>query len=235
MNATRLDRIAELLAEHRLSRRQALRRGGAGLAVGAIGAAASRVPGGAAAQEATPAASPTKSEDDSSFLFVQSFQSGSFTPKEASTDTFTLTLEHGLGQTIYFSDRPKRIAGTAPTAAFLKWFPFGADNPPNAALVLEALPGDTDVVVVELTGPAYDEASHTATYDAKVLTDYMKLGITFQVQPKGAGELHRQFGTASLFIDTVDVPINVPVNVCGDTGDETGLLNPSLGNTCANE
>jgi hypothetical protein len=200
MNATRFDRIAALLAERRLSRRQAIRQGGAGLAAGALAAAALRV-SGAAAQDATPVAAPSRSESDPTFLFVQSFQSGSFAPKAGSDDTFTLTLAHGLGQTIYFSDRPERIAGSNPTAAFLARFPFGADNPPNAALVLEAGPGDTDVVVVELTAPAYDEATHTAAYEAKPLRDYEKLGITFQEEPKGAAELHGQFGAASLFID----------------------------------
>jgi hypothetical protein len=200
MNATRFDRIAALFAERRLSRRKAIRQGGAGLAAGALMTAALSVPV-AVAQDSAPAAGPAKSENDPSFMFVQSFQSGSFAPKSSNDGTFTLTLDHGLGQTVFFSDRPERIVGANPTATFLERFPFGADNPPNAALVLEAGPDDTDVVVLELTAPAYEEATHTATYDAKVLTDYEKLGITFQEQPKGAAALHPQFGAASLFID----------------------------------
>jgi hypothetical protein len=54
---------------------------------------------------------------------------------------------------------------------------------------------------MELTAPKYDEATHTETYAAKVLSDYEKLGITFQEQPKGADALHAEFGAASLFID----------------------------------
>lgn len=34
--------------------------------------------------------------------------------------------------------------------------------------------------------------------------------------------------------NTVQLPVNVPVNVCGNTVDVLGLLNPSAGNTCAN-
>ncbi|MEU6677450.1 chaplin [Streptomyces sp. NPDC046853] len=30
------------------------------------------------------------------------------------------------------------------------------------------------------------------------------------------------------------VPVHVPVNVCGNTVDVIGLLNPAFGNTCAN-
>lgn len=32
----------------------------------------------------------------------------------------------------------------------------------------------------------------------------------------------------------VQVPIHVPVNVCGNTVDIVGLLNPAFGNTCLN-
>ncbi|GAA3126275.1 chaplin ChpF [Streptomyces rameus] len=32
----------------------------------------------------------------------------------------------------------------------------------------------------------------------------------------------------------VQVPVNIPVNVCGNTIDVVGLLNPAFGNTCVN-
>jgi hypothetical protein len=34
--------------------------------------------------------------------------------------------------------------------------------------------------------------------------------------------------------NSVQVPVDVPVNVCGNTVDVVGLLNPAMGNTCAN-
>ncbi|MFF1687075.1 MULTISPECIES: chaplin [unclassified Streptomyces] len=34
--------------------------------------------------------------------------------------------------------------------------------------------------------------------------------------------------------NVVQVPIHVPVNVCGNTVDVIGLLNPTFGNHCAN-
>ena len=43
------------------------------------------------------------------------FQSGTVAPKDGPEGRYTVTLEHGLGQTIYFSDRPDRIVGAAPT------------------------------------------------------------------------------------------------------------------------
>jgi len=34
--------------------------------------------------------------------------------------------------------------------------------------------------------------------------------------------------------NNIQVPIHLPVNVCGNTVDIIGLLNPSFGNTCVN-
>ncbi|WP_189708420.1 chaplin, partial [Streptomyces anandii] len=34
--------------------------------------------------------------------------------------------------------------------------------------------------------------------------------------------------------NTVQVPVHVPVNVCGNTVNVVGLLNPAAGNSCAN-
>ncbi|WP_420856321.1 chaplin family protein [Streptomyces malaysiense] len=35
--------------------------------------------------------------------------------------------------------------------------------------------------------------------------------------------------------DVVQVPIDIPVNLCGDSVDIIGLLNPAAGNTCVNQ
>ncbi|MEE1751117.1 chaplin [Streptomyces sp. SP18CS02] len=34
--------------------------------------------------------------------------------------------------------------------------------------------------------------------------------------------------------NVVQVPINIPINLCGNTIDIIGILNPAFGNTCAN-
>ncbi|MET9827413.1 chaplin, partial [Streptomyces sp. NPDC006349] len=34
--------------------------------------------------------------------------------------------------------------------------------------------------------------------------------------------------------NTVQLPVDVPVNVCGNTVNVAGLLNPAAGNSCAN-
>ncbi|MEU3028147.1 chaplin [Streptomyces incarnatus] len=35
--------------------------------------------------------------------------------------------------------------------------------------------------------------------------------------------------------NVIQVPVNIPVNVCGDSIDVIGLLNPAFGNTCVNQ
>ncbi len=35
--------------------------------------------------------------------------------------------------------------------------------------------------------------------------------------------------------NVVQVPVHVPVNVCGNSVDVIALLNPAFGNTCAND
>ncbi|MES4890282.1 chaplin [Streptomyces sp. NPDC096012] len=35
--------------------------------------------------------------------------------------------------------------------------------------------------------------------------------------------------------NVVQVPIHIPINVCGNTVDVIGLLNPTFGNVCVND
>ena len=199
MDGRRFDTLVATLAR-RTSRRSTLRAGTAALAAAALGRTGHRV----AAQEATPAPA-TAGTARTEFLFVQSFEAGTFAPKDdGETEAYTLTLEHGLGQTVYFSDRPNRIVGTIPTQVALDWVGITPANPPNATLVMQVGAADEDVVVLELVGAAYDEQAERVTYDVAVLADYERLGTTFQEQPLTSGRaLPPQFGTASLFIDGV--------------------------------
>ncbi|MFF8730438.1 chaplin [Streptomyces sp. NPDC015171] len=35
--------------------------------------------------------------------------------------------------------------------------------------------------------------------------------------------------------NAIQIPVHVPINVCGNTVDIIGLLNPAFGNTCVND
>ena len=204
MDATRFDSLSRALTA-RLSRRSALQASGAGLAAGlAVGASLRAV-----AQDATP----DPLSDDATFLFVQSAASGTFaanpgagtptaegTPVAGGGGDYLLTLEGHAGNTVYFSDRPERIFGSAPTQRFLDGLGFAPSNPPNAALVTNDENGNEDVLVVELLTPTYDADNGTITYGVNLLSDY-EGGLDFVANRQGDEDLAPTFGTSSLFID----------------------------------
>lgn len=152
-----------------------------------------------AAQAATPEPDAAHGPE---MLFLQSFQSGSIAAKEGTDGRYIVTLEYGLGQTIYFSDRPNRIVGANPTPQFLGSLGFPDDNPPNAALLVETADGTTEIAVMELFNPIYDETSHTATYEVEVLAQWENSAdLGFTEAAGDLAELAPSFGASHLFID----------------------------------
>jgi hypothetical protein len=194
MDATRFDAIARLFANRRLSRRQAVCTAGDGLA--ALAAADFSAPA-LALGTAQPNA-----ERGPTMLFVQSFRAGSVSPKAGDAGRYALTLEQGLGQTVYFSDRPDLVVGSSPTPRFLAGLGFPEDNPPNAALIAETAPGETEIAVLRLYSPVYDEPTHTATYEVAVLENWQRsAGEGFAEAPADLAQVAPSFGAAHLFID----------------------------------
>src|SRR3981081_2676811 len=92
------------------------------------------------------------------FLFVQVADSGSLIPKEGLPGQYVLTLEGISPQTVYFSDRPLRVAGHVTTDSFLKGLGFADANPPNAAVQVDYAAEDEDTIIVELRHPVYNIA-----------------------------------------------------------------------------
>jgi hypothetical protein len=198
MDQNRFDAITKLFGDRSLSRRQAMMKGAAALAAGAL-AGAGRA---AQAQEATPKSGGEEGRKRPVMMFVQSFQNGSVAKTEGRDDRYTVTLEQGSGQTIYFSDRPDRIVGSTPTPQFLDGLGFPENNPPNAALIVETSPGETDIAVVELFNPVFDPESSGVTYDVEVLANWQQaLEMEFSEAPTDLAEITPTFGAAQLFID----------------------------------
>jgi hypothetical protein len=218
MDATRFDHIARCLAANRLSRRAALGIAGSTVIASAL---ARGGPSAQAQDDGTPVASPEAVPSDSTedLLFVQGFRGGSLEPKADAPDEFTLTLNEGLGYTVYFTDRPARQYGAVPTGQFLGGFDFDEENPPNAALVVGNAEEGEDVVILELMTPVYDEATHTATYDARILGEFEHLGATLQAEPVGPEAAPQEFGAAHLFIDSCS---DHSILCCDAFFDETG-------------
>ena len=201
----------------RLSRRTAMQASGLGLAAGILAS-----PGGSAGAQDSPA-TPDPLGDDAMFLFVQSAASGTFavnpgagtaetggTPTPGGGADYLLTLEGHTGSTVFFSDRPERIFGAAPTDQFIAGLGFAPDNPPNAALVTNDADGNEDILVVELLNPTYDAEANSVTYGVNILSDYEGSGLAHVAGRQQDEDLAPSFGEASLFID--DCPDANPLN-----------------------
>lgn len=130
-----------------------------------------------AIQAAAPA--PKKGGMQVQLMFVQ-------TAKEVTFEGNKLTLKGISPSTIYFSDRPQRIAGHMTVPGFLKEWDAGKDSfakdPPNATLSIFNDNGVQDVVV-EIMNPVLN--GQDLSYDVRVL----------EGNPPAKG------GLSSLFID----------------------------------
>jgi hypothetical protein len=127
---------------------------------------------------------PAKQAD---FLFVQTAKGMTF-----DKSTNNLNLEGVSSTTLFFSDRPERIAGNMRTTAFVPFWSKGKDSflsdPPNADISI--LEGDKlRQVVAVLQAPALK--GDTLTYTVKVLQ----------------GEMPAKGADVSVFIDIIGMPM----------------------------
>jgi hypothetical protein len=128
------------------------------------------------------------------FLFVQTSQGMTW---DARTKTLSLTGVSPV--TLFFTDRPERVAGNMTTAKFVPFWSTGKDSfskdPPNADLsILEN--GKLNQVVVELKNPVLKGT--TLSYTANVISGTMPA--------KGAN--------VSVFIDIIGMPLT-PMSMAG--------------------
>jgi hypothetical protein len=118
------------------------------------------------------------------FIFIQEGSSGNFV--KDSSGNYTLTMNDVIPYTMYFADRPGRDVGLAPMDKFLKGFTFGssfvAGSPPNAAIILPDGNESSDMVVVELIKPHYNNTTRTLTYTARQLENYTFRSAWFEDQ-----------------------------------------------------
>jgi len=128
------------------------------------------------------------------FLFVQ-------TAKEMTFDKSTskLALQGVSPITVFFTDRPERIAGNMKTTAFVPFWSTGKDSflsdPPNADISI--LEGDKLLqIVVVLQAP--ELRGDTLTYTVKVLQ----------------GDMPAKGADVSVFIDVIGMPLT-PVSYAG--------------------
>lgn len=109
-------------------------------------------------------------KDDSKpyFLFTMKSQSG--TLKQSVSGEWKLTLQNPDNDTVYFSDRPYRIAGSVSSRKFINdWSKLGFNkNPPNAALSLDPQLNKgnrQDTIIVTLNNPEVNLLTQTITFN----------------------------------------------------------------------
>jgi hypothetical protein len=157
------------------------------LIAGASGlAGALLIPGAASAQDT---AAP-----NADFLFVQTADAMAF-----DADQSRLTLRDVSPTTLFFSDRPERIAGNMTTASFVPFWSEGKDSflsdPPNADIsILEN--GVLRQTVVVLDDPVLEDGD--LHYTVKIIEGDMPV----------LGE------NVSVFIDVIGMPLT-PVSIAG--------------------
>jgi hypothetical protein len=145
----------------------------------------------ALAQSAQPTTGTTGQAD---FLFVQTATGMSY---DAAAKKLTLVDVSPV--TLFFSDRPERIAGNMTTEAFIPFWSTGKDSflsdPPNADLsILEG--GTLKQIVVVLKDPALENGR--LTYTIEVVD----------------GDIPAQGSNVSVFIDIIGMPLT-PISYAG--------------------
>ncbi len=155
---------------------------------------------GASAQTGPDPASPAVVEQ----LFVQTAAGGSLAPIKGEDGVFVLTLRGASAEVTSFTDRPVRVAADLPTSEFVGLWDGGpfADDPPNAALVIDGAPDGKDVFVFELAKPRYDEGRGTLRYRATEIVEEPN-GRLASFADSVDGAAPARFGRASLFVDAV--------------------------------
>ncbi len=125
-------------------------------------------------------------------LFVQN-------AKGVTLDSGKMTLKGISPATVFFSDRPERIAGHMGTEEMIPLWKEGKDSflkdPPNAALSIFE-DGKLTEVIVELRNPQLN--GDDLTYDVRVIK----------------GEMPTKGGLCSLFIDIIGMPLT-PMSYAG--------------------
>ncbi len=213
MDGQRFDDITMRIAR-RFSRRGALA-GGLGVSAALMAGAVPSLH----AQDATPVVEATPDPEGSvEVLFVQSFASGSLVADGA--DGFTLALEGGTGQTVYFSDRPERLVGTVTDEQFLDGRAFDPADPPNAAIVTRTADGE-DILILELTNPALDATSGAVSYTARPLDGQPEgaelASLAARQADAALATLDEPFGPVTLFIDQLScIMSGCPCTSSGD-------------------
>jgi hypothetical protein len=178
-------------------------------ALGVAGVASGAVVARSHGQETTPAA-----DDEISLLAVQACERGRTEPTANGGDGFSVVLVQPVGHTVFFSDRPARIAGLVETADFLADPAVFTGVPPNAALAFQADEADRTmrIATLELVSGSIADDRRTVTYQATMLPIATADLDDADDRLEAVERLPEAFGQAWLFIDAYRYGDIKPVN-----------------------
>ncbi len=113
-----------------------------------------------------------------------------------------------------FTDRPRRSAGSFPTAKLASnWAETFGAVAPNGALEVQGAPKDRDVALLELRRPRYDAKAETLTFTVHRLNHTGDSALK-EFDRRADGDAVKSFGPSSLFVDSGgEVPVWVTVQV----------------------
>ena len=139
------------------------------------------------------------------FLFTQNAQSGTFTPISNADGSYNLTLKDVDTQTVYFSDKPKGIAGQISTPDIVTaWgaaFEGFGGTPLMAALQALDSNNKTTAIALQLSDPTYDDATRSLQFKAKIAPKGSIPSQIMVLQKSPSESLPDSFGKVTLFLD----------------------------------
>ena len=165
------------------------------LCAAALSLACSAVP----ALAAGAAAPQIPSSEPTGTLYLLQSANGSLTRVQG---RLRLSLAAPNRRVTTFEDRPARLGGAEPLAAFVRgWRRSFGNTPPNAALMIDRAPASHNVALLELRAPRYDSRHQTLSFPVRRLTVTRNVHLRTlarQADRNVASHFHR----STLFIDS---------------------------------
>lgn len=140
-------------------------------------------------------------------LFVQESLNASFVP--VGNGNYLLTLSKVVPYTMFFSDRPDRIAGFYTMEDFIAGFNWSVS--PNAAISRSNAKESEDIMIVALAKPTYNSTTKEILYTATVISNYKGEKLK-ELAIKSDPTLPINLGRVSLFIDSSGMLETCPSN-----------------------
>lgn len=177
----------------------------------------------ALSQEAIP------STAEPSWVFTITFHSAELSITDMAGGLGRLTLRGIHPEIVAFTDQPIRQVSVVSTAMLGEILDSEANSAPNALLVADVAADNTATeIVMVLSKVSVDQETDSMTFDVSIMPQ------PGSGTPEAMAAATVEMQSGYLFIDGVQPPVEIPVNVCGNVTEPVGELQPAEGDTCVN-